>query len=198
MAITIQFLLPALALSANLMDVRSIEYVRHQSDIVQMQSVAEFTTAVNQYVELRRLLEDPMSRLTLWADREQTARARRGHRAAILEARGALQRGMVFTPRVAAYFRRQIEFASVKGRDPFTLLPELPKELEYRAVGRDLVVFDAEIDVVVDILDAALPVESLDEAGPTINDSGECAPEDVPIIKGNPCDVHDDLPMCWS
>jgi hypothetical protein len=43
---------------------------------------------------------------------------------------------------------------------PFMIetLPALPAELEYRFVGRDLVLLDVRAELVVDILPAALPV----------------------------------------
>jgi hypothetical protein len=37
-------------------------------------------------------------------------------------------------------------------------LPTLPEQLEYRLVGRDLVLFDAHDDIVVDVLRVALPM----------------------------------------
>jgi hypothetical protein len=37
-------------------------------------------------------------------------------------------------------------------------LPQLPAELEYRTIGRDLVLLDVEADLVVDVLAHALPV----------------------------------------
>jgi hypothetical protein len=53
-------------------------------------------------------------------------------------------------------------------------LPALPDELEYRFVGRDLVLIDIHANLVVDILDAA-----------------------VTPLPGA-CDVHPDLPACVS
>ena len=37
-------------------------------------------------------------------------------------------------------------------------LPALPEQLEYRLVGRDLAIFDAHDDIVVDVLRVALPM----------------------------------------
>ena len=36
-------------------------------------------------------------------------------------------------------------------------LPQLPRELDYRIVGRDLVLHDVNADLVVDIIPNALP-----------------------------------------
>jgi hypothetical protein len=138
---------------------------------MQAQVVVEFTAAVNRYLEIHRLLQSPMSSLTLGADPEQTARARDAHRKAIAEARIATPRGDIFTPRVAAYVRRQIQMAAswaYMTDDEVTLaaierLPELPNELEYRFVDRDLVLMDKETDLVVDVLKDALPPEPEEE-----------------------------------
>lgn len=52
-------------------------------------------------------------------------------------------------------------------------LPGLPGELEYRVVGRDLVLLDVRTNLVVDVLENALPARE------------------------QPCDVHPDMPVCW-
>jgi hypothetical protein len=38
------------------------------------------------------------------------------------------------------------------------VLPALPEELEYRFIGRDLVLVDVHADLIVDVLKDALPV----------------------------------------
>jgi hypothetical protein len=42
----------------------------------------------------------------------------------------------------------------------FMALPELPDELQYRFVGRDLVLIDLHANLVVDVLREALPAET--------------------------------------
>ena len=49
-------------------------------------------TAVNEYVELHRVLANPLADLTRGSDPEQTARARRAHRSLIREARAVAER----------------------------------------------------------------------------------------------------------
>ena len=61
-------------------------------------------------------------------------------------------------------------------------LPELPPELEYRFVGRDLVLVDTDANIVVDILRDALPREA--NARP-------------PVPGPTFCDVHPELDACW-
>jgi len=225
MAASLLFLLPVLALSTHLAEARSMEGIWHRPNSSHDAAVADFTTAVNQYAELHRRLENPLSALSIWADSEQTAQARRGHRAAIREARAMARRGDVFTSRVSAYLLRQIQLAGgdadiaidasfgewdenglpnihlaindplpwgvSRAAAPAVLerLPELPKELEYRFVGLDLVLFDAEANLVVDVLEGALRPDT---------SSDTCAPDVPPLVEGSPCDAHEELPMCWS
>jgi hypothetical protein len=60
-------------------------------------------------------------------------------------------------------------------------LPPLPPEVEYRFLANDLVLIDIRAGLVVDILRAVLP--AADPMTPRIF---------------TPCDVHPDLPACWS
>jgi hypothetical protein len=61
-------------------------------------------------------------------------------------------------------------------------LPELPPELEYRFVGRHLVLMDVGANIVVDVLRDALPLP------------GD-AP--LPVAPFTPCAVHPELDACW-
>jgi hypothetical protein len=167
----------------------------------------EFTTAVNRYLELHRLLENPMSYLTRGSDFEQTEQAREAHRRAIVEARIATPRGDVFTPRVAADIRREllmaVRHAQMADVDVTQIalerLPALPAEVEYRFVDRDLVLLDTETLLVVDVLKHALPPEVADDPVPQHNEDELCAPETPPpVVQGSPCEAHPELPMCWS
>jgi hypothetical protein len=141
--------------------------------------------------------------------------------------RDALKKpGQVFTPEVAAFFRTRladaaretgyeavipadvpaIEYADEEGdtppvarlevggvcpyatvaEAPRTLLwrlPPLPMELEYRIVGTAFALVDARTGVIVDILEGALPAQ------------GARTPLGA---TPRPCDVHPDLPACWS
>jgi len=205
MTATFLFLLPALVLSATVAEARSLECVPHRFNTLHGQAITDFTMAVNRYAEIHRLLANPMSALAN-ADLERAARARRAHRAAILEAHGALQRGDVFTARVAAHFRCQIELAkrhagtAVAAMWPAVLLalPELPPELEYRLVERDLVLLDPALNLVVDVLEAAFPPEWAEGDDPDIEESETCAPVELPVVIGSPCEAHSELEMCWS
>ena len=76
------------------------------------------------------------------------------------------------------------------------LLPELPEELEYRFVGRDLVLLDVRANLIVDVLEAALPGEA---AAPQHEQGGnpESRPADSAHERRQPCDVHPEMPACW-
>jgi hypothetical protein len=191
MTATILFLLPALALSA--------AATQPQPVAANERATIAFTAAVARYVELHRLLEPHLAGFT--ADPEQIARARLRHRDSIRLARATGRRGDVFTPLVSAYFRRQIEAARrglpvPDGEFPIDVLPELPEELQYRLLGRDLAIFDVETDLVVDVLEDALPPGPSEQEEPP--GSELCAPEPFPVVHPSPCDVHGELDMCWS
>jgi hypothetical protein len=205
MAASILFLLPVMALTTFPVQAHTTASEGHRHAAAQTVAVQEFTTAVNRYLELHRLLENPMSSLTWGSDFEQTERAREAHRKAIVEARIATPRGDIFTPRVAAYVRRELATAAALARIAGThvtqaaleRLPELPMELEYRFVDRDLVILDTETLLVVDMLAFALPPEPHTDVTPG-EDEGLCAPEPAPVMKGSPCVTHPELEMCWS
>jgi hypothetical protein len=61
-------------------------------------------------------------------------------------------------------------------------LPPLPPELEYRFIGRHLVLVDIAANHVVDVLRDALPT------------AGAPPPPETPY---NACDVHPEMPACW-
>ena len=199
MAASILFLLPVLALTAATAHAQPTAYQEHPYASTHAQAVAEFTASVHRYLEVRRLLESPMSRLFKGADLEQTARAREAHRRAIVEARIATPRGDIFTPRVAADFRHALRIAAYLARvaradvtqTALERLPGLPNEMQYRFVDRDLVILDTETYLVVDILKRALPPE------PELEQE-LCAPEFPPPVESGPCGVHPELEMCWS
>jgi hypothetical protein len=205
MTATFLFLLPALVLSATVAEASLLECAPHRFNTLHAQAITDFTISVNRYAELQRLLANPMSAPPN-ADLEQTAHARRAHRAAILEAQGTVQRGGVFAPRVAAYFRCQIELAERHAGTaeaaiwPAVLLalPDLPSELEYRVVGRDLVILDTELTLVVDVLEAVFPLQWAADDDSDSEESETCAPVELPVVVGSPCDAHSELEMCWS
>jgi len=65
-------------------------------------------------------------------------------------------RGMVLTPRING---RWPEEASIGPMPPHLLasLPQLPDELQYRFMNRDLILWDAHANVIVDFIKKAMP-----------------------------------------
>ena len=62
-------------------------------------------------------------------------------------------------------------------------LPPLPRELEYRFFGASLVLVDTRANLVVDVIENALPVAVESPATPGAR---------------TPCAVHPELPACWT
>jgi hypothetical protein len=171
----------------------------------------EFLDRVAEYVEIRREVAAGVEGPIYCSDLEELSRQAAQRTAAIRDARPLAREGTIFTPRVAQFFRARIahagqtgviDVAVLDGYDDSVpevhaalpwgagapasarlvgLLPPLPEELEYRFVGRHLVLLDVEASLVVDVLRDALP-EDID--GTTIRSNGSC-------------DVHPDLPECW-
>ena len=155
-------------------------------------AVAQFTGAVDRYMNLRWMVEEPFEPEDLCSDPEETQRGVERLARLIRAERAAARAGDIFSPAVASLFRQHItaaryelgaevatyledaevqsliELPRVEVNEslrwntgdvlwPFLLrrLPSLPPELEYRFVGRDLVLVDVGINLVVDILENA-------------------------------------------
>lgn len=153
-------------------------------------AVQEFSSRVNTYLGFRK--EKAGSSVHPTKSAQKIVESSDQLRLRIQQARANAKQGEIFTPKVAAYFHKQLAQAfrgstgarvlaslrraePVKGRlqvnqpypegiplqsmPPSLLmkLPPLPKELEYRIVGRDLVLRDTAPNLVVDILPNAVP-----------------------------------------
>jgi hypothetical protein len=166
----------------------------------QRSALHAFKTAVNRYVEIRRLHE-PMRVDAMTADRESLARWRGTLAAGIRDARVPAVEGDVFGRGVSALIRLRfiqarpghasdVVFTESLVDDPSRIaqpiginealpwgaavrlpsylektLPALPDDLEYRLIGRDLLLWDTRADLIVDILRDALaahPVSAQD------------------------------------
>ena len=153
------------------------------------QIVRDFQARVASYVELEKQQAGPVkatdSPSKLEQDKDQRAEK-------VRSARTGARQGDIFTPEIAAYFRRQIA-ATLAGHDgrkvrstlrhaeplpdlhlevnarypqniplqstPPTLLlnlPRLPDKLQYRIVGRALLLYDTEADLIVDYVPNAV------------------------------------------
>ena len=205
MARSIHFMLSALVFCTTVASAQPTAHTPQGPDTGYEPAVEQFRAAVNEYVELQRLLANPLATLTHRADPEQAERARHAHRSLIREARALADRPKIFTPFVSAYLQEHIQWAlrilpSDHEQWPLVYvintLPELPIELKYRFEARDLVLLDVAADMVVDVLQDALPAPALEDVGP--NEDEMCVPEAPPLIEGSPCDAHQELEMCWS
>jgi hypothetical protein len=180
----------------------------------------EFQDRVNAYVDMHQAIAATFPPETVAADPAQLIARRRAFAAAVRNARPDAAPGNIFTPDVAEYFLRQIEAVAreagadrwaallesqrdevefddtsltVNGDVPWAAgpsicasvlwrLPGLPPELEYRFVGSDLLLIDVRAGLIVDLLKDALPLTGTAERPRSVT----------------PCDVHPDLPACWS
>jgi hypothetical protein len=201
MAPSIVILLPAIVFCATVAAAQGTAPTNTRSEPV----LDEFTTAVTRYVEVHRVLANPIADWMHGPGARRTARARRTYRPLIDQARAYAELPKVFTPRVSEYLRGQIRLA-LNGVPPdgehwplaivLETLPRLPFEMSYRFDGLDLMLVDVEANLVVDVLEKALP-RSANER-PELAPEEMCAPEPLPLITGSPCDAHQELEMCWS
>lgn len=157
----------------------------------QTPTVNDFEARVAKYLDLRKKQAGSAPRPT--NSSEKLAEAQQDRAATVKALRRNAKRGDIFTPEIAAYFRRQIS-ATLAGSDgqkiraslrhaepvpalalhvnqvypqgiplqstPPTLLmnlPTLPKELEYRIIGRNLVLHDIVPNIIVDFVSDAIP-----------------------------------------
>jgi hypothetical protein len=155
--------------------------------------MAEFNAKVEDYVTLRKDLEDdtPLNKID---DPKEILMAEEALAAKVRVARAGAKRGELFTPEIQALFRRLLNPAT-KGPDgreilaaiaddgpepahvPFQVnavyprneplstvppdilmsLPQLPTDIQYRFVGRHLILYDAKTNIIVDFMLNALP-----------------------------------------
>jgi hypothetical protein len=149
-----------------------------------------FNRRVDGYLAVRRHVEQSVAGPRASSDPQEILKAADALAGAIQSARATAEQGDIFSPTVAADFRRQIRailtrdgtrhadlFADraltivqpiVNSRFDWAIdavmppaliegLPPLPAELQYRFVGRDLMLIDIVAGLVVDVLPRALP-----------------------------------------
>jgi hypothetical protein len=176
-----------------------------------VQALTEFLERVAGYVEIRREVTAGVDGPIFCSDPEELTREAAQRAAAIRDARPLADEGTIFTPRVAVFFRERIAHGvrigaidlAIEGQPDdivlevhaalpwgggerasaalIGLLPPLPDELEYRFVGRHLVLLDVEVNLVVDVLRKAVPALIETPANRSLGG----------------CDVHPELPGCW-
>ena len=154
--------------------------------------VEQFHVRVEDYLKLRKTAASELPKPKPTPSAEEIEQRKALLTSTLAAARTGVAQGSIFTPAVAAEFRRLGKLAmdgadgprvqkSLKRAEPVQIavranqayppaaplqsmpptllmgLPELPKELEYRLVGKTLVLRDIEANLIVDFLPEAIP-----------------------------------------
>lgn len=154
------------------------------------QLIGEFKKRVDAYAELRKKADDSAPPLKESKDAGKIKDAQQGLLERIAAARSDAKPGDMFTPEVAAYFRRLLHPESkepgtkslmkedkIVGTVPFKInspypdekplatsppnlleaLPQLPKDIDYRFVGKHLILRDSRANMIIDYMLNAIP-----------------------------------------
>lgn len=149
--------------------------------------VADFTTRVSRYIELRSRLEKGLPPLEVTEDPAEITSAQRALAKRIRVAREGARQGEIFTPDISREFRkvllleidadtraaimddnpgeishdindtypRRIPFSTVPA-NVLAALPRLPDDIQYRFLGRHLILLDTRSNVILDRIPCAL------------------------------------------
>lgn len=149
--------------------------------------VADFSTRVWGYFELRSELEKGLPALTVTDDPAEIRRAIRARAKRIRVARAGAREGDMFTPAISSEFRKALilemdantwaaimddnpgEFShQINGTYPegkpfstvppniLAALPRLPEDIEYRFLGRHLILLDTRANLILDRIPFAI------------------------------------------
>jgi hypothetical protein len=158
--------------------------------------VADFTTRVQNYVDLRSRLQEGMSPFRVTEDVSEIRRVRRTLARKIQAARHGAHEGDIFSPDISLQFKQVLalemnadawavimddnpgEFPNeINGIYPdgkpystvpgtiLAVLPVLPDAIEYRFLGRHLILLDARANVILDRIPYAIRCPDCDHAG---------------------------------
>ena len=156
--------------------------------------MADFSTRVSEYFELRRDLEKKLPPLTVTDDVSEIRRAIRALAREIRVARAGAKQGDIFTPTITVEFRRVLflevdantweaimddnpgELSNhINGDYPageplstvppniLAVLPRLPADIQYRFLGRNLILLDTRASVILDRIPFAIQGAGTDE-----------------------------------
>jgi len=151
---------------------------------------ADFSARIEDYLELRRMLEQGLPPLTITDNPAEISRAERALAKRIRIARADARQGDIFTREIRADFRRVLlleadaeTLISIMDENPgafsnrinltypnerprstmpaniLAALPRLPDDLQYRFLGRHLVLLDTRANIILDRLPCALRCE---------------------------------------
>jgi hypothetical protein len=144
----------------------------------------DFTQRIDKYVEMRKQADDGVPKQKETEDPARIKLAQEALAQRIMAARAGAKHGDIFTPEIAARFRRllrpEVKDTDTKklilddnpGNIPFKVngpypdkeplstvppnvlasLPQLPEEIEYRFVGKHLILRDARANLVIDYI----------------------------------------------
>jgi hypothetical protein len=149
--------------------------------------VADFSTRVWDYFELRSELEKGLPALTVTDDPAEIRRAIRARAKRIRAARAGAREGDMFTPTISVEFRKALilemdanTWAAIMDDNPgefshqingtyqegkpfstvppniLAALPRLPEDIEYRFLGRHLILLDTRANVILDRIPYAI------------------------------------------
>jgi hypothetical protein len=151
--------------------------------------IGDFKARVDKYVELRKKADDSAPPLKETKDAAKIKDAQNALVERIGAARTGAKQGDIFTPEIAAHFRRlmrpeakepgakEIMKEDKVGPVPFKIngpypdtqplvtappgileaLPELPKDIDYRFVGKHLILRDSRANTIIDYMLNAIP-----------------------------------------
>jgi hypothetical protein len=153
------------------------------------QPLADFNARIKTYVEMRKKADDTVPAQKKTNDPGDILAAQQGLAERIRAARAGAKAGDIFTPEIAARFRRLLHpevsepetKAAIKDDNPGTVpfkvngdypekatlstvppnvlevLPKLPEGIEYRFVGKHLILRDARANLIIDYMLNAIP-----------------------------------------
>src|SRR5688572_14079733 len=165
--------------------------------------VADFSTRVQSYFDLRSRLEKGLPPLRVTEDVSEIRRVRRALARKIQAARHGAHEGDIFSPAISVEFKEVLAlemnaktwavimddnpgefsheingiypdgkpFSTVPGKI-LAVLPALPDGVEYRFLGRHLILLDIRANVILDRIPFAIRCVDCDESVPHNRDSG--------------------------
>ena len=156
--------------------------------------VADFSTRVEEYFEMRSKLEKGLPALTVTDDPAEIRIAVRALAKRIRVARAKAKPGDIFTPTISVEFRKVLllemdanTWAAIMDDNPgdfshhingtypkrkslstmppnvLALLPRLPDDIEYRFLGRHLILHDTRANMILDRIPYAIQCADCDE-----------------------------------
>jgi hypothetical protein len=162
--------------------------------------VADFSTRVQNYFDLRNRLEQDLPPLRVTEDVSEIRRVRRALARKIQAARRGAHEGDIFSPAISSEFKDVLalevnaetwavimddnpgEFShDINGIYPdgkpystvpgaiLAVLPALPDDVEYRFLGRHLILLDVRADVILDRIPYAIRFADGDHDGPPLH-----------------------------